>query len=186
MKIEINQKKFAFIQDKYEILVDEKLTYKAKSDLFTFGSRIGIFNLNEKEIGTVEKEFEFPAEPYPKYTLSFGTYSSSRMLTISNNHYRLFATQGAIDIYGQKGRKLGIFLNDVQVGLIDKSKKAIFGGDNYTIKIESSAIEKELIIAFVLAFDDFFHSKGTMLSYDFGNIFIDPVKEIDPAWEPKN
>ncbi len=185
MIIEINQEEFTFIQDRYNIVVDQTLVYKAKSVPFSFFSKIKILDLNNKEVGTITKEFNFPKIQFPEYTLSFGVYSACRMQTRSFTHYQLYATQGMIDIYEQKNRRLGIFLKDLQIGLVDKNKKVRFGGDKYLIKIDKSSIEKELIIAFVLAYDNFYNSdQDSMLHYDFGNIFIKPEKEVDPEWEP--
>jgi hypothetical protein len=186
MKIEIIQKEFTFFQDKYDIIVDEVLTFRAKSIVFSFLSKIRILDLNNIEIGRVEKDFNFPKVNFPRYDLVFGDNSQIRLMTDSFTHYKLHISKGIVDIYEQKGRKLGLFLNDNQVGVIDKNKNVHFGGDKYQILLDSDELEKELVIAFTLAYDNFFHNnRNTMINIDFGNVIIETEKIIDPNWRPK-
>jgi hypothetical protein len=187
MKIEINQEKFTFFQDKYEIIVDNILTYRAKSVIFSFLSKIRILDLNNKEIVRVEKEFNFPTVNFLQYNLIFGNNSVIRLIADSYTHYRLNIAKGIVDIYEQKGRKLGLFLNNNQVGVIEKNKKVYFGGDKYHILLDSDEFNKDLIIAFTLAYDNFFHKKNDSIIYvDLGNVLIKTGKTIDPNWRPKN
>ena len=186
MEIKIKQEKFTFFQDRYEITIDNILIYRAKSVVFSFLSKIRILNLNNDEIGRVEKDFNFPNVNFPRYDLIFGNNSVIRLISDSFTHYRLHISKGTLDIYEQKGRTLGLFLNNNQVGVIEKNKKVYFGGDEYQIIIDSEEIEKELAIAFTLAYDNFFHKKGDSMMYvDLGNVLIETEKTIDPNWKPK-
>lgn len=185
MEIKIKQEKFTFFQDRYEIIIDNVLIYRAKSVVFSLLSNIKILNLNNDEIGRVEKDFNFSTY-FPKYDLIFGINTVVRLICDSFTHYRLYIAKGTVDIYEQKGRKLGLFLNNNQVGVIEKNKKVYFGGDEYQILIDNKEIEKELVIAFTLAYDNFFHKKGdSMMHVDLGNVLIETEKTIDPNWRPK-
>ncbi|MFD0975410.1 hypothetical protein [Salinimicrobium gaetbulicola] len=55
MIIEIKQRKFNFIHDKYEVKINGELKYLAKSKLLTFQPKIGIYNLENRELLSVEK-----------------------------------------------------------------------------------------------------------------------------------
>lgn len=186
MEIKIKQEKFTFFQDRYEITIDNVLIYRAKSVVFSLPSKIRILNLNNNEIGRVENDSIFQTLKMPQYNLVFGNNSIIRLVSDSFTHYRLHISKGTLDIYEQKGRKLGLFLNNNQVGVIEKNKKVYFGGDEYQIIIDSEEIEKELAIAFTLAYDNFFHKNGNSMMYvDLGNVLIKTEKTIDPNWKPK-
>jgi len=181
MKIEIHQSKFNFIQDKYNVIVDEEIKYLAKSKLFTFYPKIGIYNLNGKELLSVDKKSENILEL--NYTLRFDSNGYVDIYTDSLISYSIKNSKGTIHFYEQKNNLIGIFLNENQVGLIDKNRKVSFGADEYSIEIKEGIIDEILIVGFVIAYDcQYNNDKGAFANFDFGNVFIKPVKEVDPNW----
>ena len=181
MTIEIKQRKFNFFQDKYEVKVNGEPKYQAKSKLLTFYPKIAIYNLENRELLTVDKKSENIVGL--NYTLRFSPNSSVDINTDSLIAFSIRNSKGTIHFYEQKNNLIGIFLNDNQIGLIDKNRKVSFGADKYSIKIEKGIIDEILIIGFVLAYDcQYNNDKGAFVNYDWGNVAIKPIKEIDPNW----
>ena len=187
MQIDIIKKRFTLIQNRFNILVEGNLAYKAKSVFFSVPPKIRLLDLSGHEICSVQQQNIIDEINLPKYNLIFGNDESLIRLNLESfTHYKMHNSKGIIDIYEQKGRKLGLFLNDNQIGVIEKNKFVKFGADIYRILINSSEIDKELAIAFTLAYDNYKYNRGAFLNVDFGNILIDSEREIDPNWRPIN
>lgn len=181
MIIEIKQKKLNFIQDKYEIKINGELNYIAKSKLLTFQPKIGIYNLEKREMLSVEKKSENIVDL--NFSLKLNPNSSVDINTNSRISFSIRNSKGTINFYEQKNNLIGIFLNDTQIGIIDKNRKVSFGADKYSIKLKKGIINEILVIGFVLAYDcQFSNNKEALTSYDWGNIATKPIKEIDPNW----
>ncbi|WP_394751246.1 hypothetical protein [Spongiimicrobium salis] len=181
MTIEIKQRKLSFFQDKYEIKVNDEPKYEAKSKLLTFYPKIVICNLENRELLSVDKKSENIVGL--NFRLRFGPNSSVDIHTDSLIAFSIKNSKGTIHFYEQKNNLIGIFLNENQIGLIDKNQKVSFGADEYSIQIEKGIIDEILVIAFVLAYDcQYNNDKGAFVNYDWGNVVIKPVKEIDPNW----
>ena len=81
---------------------------------------------------------------------------------------------------------IGIFQNDDQIGLIDKNKKVVLGGDEYILQINSDQIDPIIAIGFVIAYDcQYRNNKESVIRLDLGNKSISPVKIADENWSPK-
>ncbi len=181
MRIEIQQKKFNFIQKKYNVKINGQLKYQAKSKLLTFYPKIGIYNLENKELLSVEKKSENIIGL--NYSLKFNENSYVDIYTDSRISFSIRNSKGTVHFYEQKNNAIGIFLAEKQMGLIDKNKKVSFGADLYSIDLEKGIVDEIIIIGFVLAYDcQYNNDKSAFLNYDWGNVDIKPVKEIDPNW----
>jgi len=181
MTIEINQRKFNFFQDKYEVKINGELKYLAKSKLLTFYPKIGIYNLEHRELLSVDKKSENIIGL--NFTLKFNQNSSVDINTDSLISFSIRNSKGTVHFYEQKNNLIGIFLNGKQIGLIDKNKKVSFGADQYSLELENGIINEILIIGFVLAYDcQYNNDKGAFVNVDWGNVAIKPIKEIDPTW----
>ncbi len=186
MQIEVIQKRFTLIQNRFDILIEGKLTYKAKSVIFSVPPKIRLLDLADHEICCIQRQNIFDEINLPKYNFAFGNESMIRLIFESFTHYKVYVSRGIVDVYEQKGRKLGLFLDDKQVGIIEKNKIVKFGADIYRILINSTEINKELAIALALAYDNYRYDKGAFLNVDLGNVLINTEKEIDPNWKPVN
>ena len=181
MKIQINQNKYNFIQDQYKVNLDGQLKFLAKSKLFTMYPKIGIYNLDKKHLLSVEKKSENIIGL--NYTLKFNENAYVDIYTDSLISFSIKNSKGTIHFYEQKNNLIGIFLNENQIGFIDKNRKVSFGADQYTIEIENGIIDEILIIGFVIAYDcQYNNDKGAFANFDWGNVLIKPVKEVDPNW----
>ena len=182
MRIEIIQNKFNFIRDKYEILIDGDLEYLAKSKLLTMQPKIGIYTLGGKQILSVEKRFENINKL--NYSLKRNENSIIDIYTTSFVEYTIRNSLGTIHFCEQKNHLIGIFQNEKQVGLINKNRKVLFGEDKYYAEIDKSQIDKILVLGFLIAYDNQYNNdKDTLVNFDFGNVFIEPAKEINPNWK---
>ena len=181
MKIDIVQNKFNFIKDKYEILINANLEYTAKSKLLTIQPKIGIYNLGGKQILSVEKKSENINEL--NFSLKRNENSIIDIYTNSLIEYTIRNSQGTIHFCESKNHLIGIFLNDNQIGIINKNRKILFGEDKYYAEIDENQIDKVLVIGFIIAYDcQYNNDRDTLVNLDFGNILIEPEREVDPNW----
>jgi len=185
MRIDIIQNKFNFINDKYEILIDEKLEYNAKSKFLTIQPKIGIFTLNGKQILSVEKKSENINQL--NYSLKRNENSIVDINTNSLIEFTIRNSKGTIHFCEQKNNLIGIFQNDNQVGIIDKNRKVSFGEDKYHAEIEKEKIDHVLVIGFIIAYDSQYNNdRNSLVHLDFGNVLIEPAKKINPNWKPND
>jgi hypothetical protein len=183
MKIDINQHKIA-IGDKYNIYVDNELSYKARTKLFRFFlSEIILSDVQDRQIATIERKFNWLKTKYiisglDKFDWTFKTKKIWKM------HYQCHVGDDTYDIYGHKGRKVSIFKNDQQIGWFDKSAVAWFEGDNYQL-LANDNCNPALLTCFVLIWDNFFSngSEDSTVTYDFGNIGPE-ARKFDRNWRP--
>ncbi|WP_380736426.1 hypothetical protein [Salinimicrobium gaetbulicola] len=117
------------------------------------------------------------------FALKFNSNSSVDINTNSRISFSIRNSKGTINFYEQKNNLIGIFLNETQIGIIDKNRKVSFGGDKYSIKLKKGIIDEIMVIGFVLAYDcQYKNDKDAFVNYDWGNVAIKPIKEIDPNW----
>lgn len=181
MTIEIKQRKFTFFQDKYVVKVNGEPKYQAKSKLLTFYPKISLYNLENRELLSVDRKSKNILGL--NYTLRFSSNSSVDINTDSLISFSIRNSKGTIHFYEQKNNLIGIFLNEKQIGIIDKNTKVAFGADEYSIEIERGIIDETLVIGFVLAYDcQYNNDQDAFVRYDWSNVAIKPVKEIDPNW----
>jgi hypothetical protein len=186
MEIDIIRKRFNFFKGGYEVFIENVLSYTAIREFFSLPPKIQFFSLNNTEVGYVKRQTILDYN-LPKYDLFFNGNSLVRLSFVSFTHYRIYISKGVVDVYEQQGLKLGIFINNIQVGVIEKSRVVSFGGRKYHIIIDSNEIDKELVIAFMLAYAQNENKDGNaMISIDLGNFILTKEKEIDPNWRPKN
>ncbi len=183
MKIEINQKKFNFFQDQYEINIDGKLKFLAKSKILAFYPKIGIYRLDKRQVLSVEKKSRNIIDL--NYSLKYDENGFVDIHTDSLISYSIKNSKGTFHFYEQENNVIGIFLNAKQIGLIDKNEKVYFGADKYLILLENEIIDEILIIGFVLAYDNQKNNDKSALDFDWGNVMIKPVVEVDPNWTPE-
>ena len=184
MKIDIIQSKFNFIKDKYEILINENLEYIAKSKFLTIQPKIGIYTLGGKQILSVEKKSENINEL--NFSLKRNENSIIDIYTNSLIEYTIRNSQGTIHFCEYKNHIIGIFQNEKQIGIINKNRKILFGEDKYYAEINDTQIDKILVIGFIIAYDcQYNNDKDTLVNFDFGNVIIEPTRNIDPEWKVK-
>ena len=183
MDINVVYKKYALLQDKYDIVINNNLMYKARTEMFTLAVRISVYDLNHKEVVSVEKLFKPYYDTYPSYVIIFRNNSRFPFTAKSSTYFKLFVAQGRLEIYEQMDMKLGIFLNYIQIGLIERNNFIIGGGDNYHILLENDRIDHKMIIAFILAFDNFYHNDKEYIE-DY-NPYFEDEKNVDVNWSPK-
>ena len=183
MRIDVIQNKFNFIKDKYEILVDGNLEYIAKSKLLTIQPKIGIYTLGGKQILSVEKKHEDINQL--NFSLKRNENSIVDINTNSLTEFTIRNSKGTIHFCEQKNNLIGIFQDDNQVGIIDKNRKVSFGEDKYQAEIEKGQIDQILVIGFIIAYDcQYNNHRDSIVNFDFGNVLIEPIKEIDLNWKP--
>lgn len=184
MKIEIVQSKFNFVFDQYKIFIDGELIYTAKSKFFTVLPKVVIRRLSGEQVFVVVKDS--PDINRLNYILENGQNSSVAIYTDSFIEFTIRNSKGTIHFCEQKNNVIGVFLNDIQFGLIDKNRIVSFGGDRYTVELDKGKVAPLVIIGFIIAYDQQFRNvKDTIPRFDIGNIIITPVKKIDPSWKPK-
>ncbi|NIK92847.1 hypothetical protein GZ212_11845 [Mangrovimonas sp. CR14] len=184
MTIDINQHKIA-ISDKYNIYVDNELTYKSRTKLFRFFlSEIILSNFQDRQIATIERKFDWLKAKYIFSGHDVGDWTF-RTIRIWKMHYKCQIGKDSYDIYGHKGRKVSIFKNDQQIAWFDKSAVSWFEGDNYHL-IANDNCNPILLTSFVLIWDNFFNndSENSTVTYDFGNIGPE-ARKFDRNWRPK-
>ena len=183
MEIRVIQRKWNLIFDRYEIFLNDVLQYKAKSKLFSTLSKISIKDLDNREICVVVKNRVF--NNYLNFNLEW-EYGTSKIQSSSFIEYTIRISQGKLSFYEQKENVIGVFLNESQIGIISKNVKKILGQDKYHVLYEKGIVDPLLLIGFVISYDMQYHSESSgIVSWDYGNMVLDPVIKVDPNWKPK-
>jgi uncharacterized protein YxjI len=184
MRIDINQQKIS-IGDKYKIYIDGHQTYTAASELFKFLSVINL--LNNEGSHTILKINKLWSWFKPKYNI---TLYGNRILEFRSEsfwkmHYQCQNGMNLFDIYGHRGRKYSIYKNDNQIAWWEKQAVTWFNGDNYSKLADNGSNDVELIIAFCLIIDNFYHADNekSAVKFDIGNIG-GQVRKFNPGWQP--
>jgi uncharacterized protein YxjI len=186
MRIDINQQKIS-IGDKYKIYLDGQQSYIAANELFRFFSVINL--LNNEGSHAILKINKLWSLFKPKYniTLNGNQILEFRSESFWKMHYQCQNGKDLFDIYGHRGRKYSVYKNDKQIAWWNKEAVTWFNGDNYTILADGDNNDVQLIIAFCLIIDNFYHdeSKRGAVNFDFGNIG-GQVRKFDPDWQPND
>jgi hypothetical protein len=183
MKIEIIQEKLNFFISKYQILINGKPEYFAKSKLLSIMPNIKIFDSNNECLCDVKEKFG-TNRVLLDFEVYFRNQSTYKIKSESLLEHNIYTGAKKIDFYEQNGNLIGIFNKGNQIGLISKNRKSHFGGDKYTIELNDSVAKPISIISFALAYDNKFkEDNDSILHYDFGNTNVRPIKEIDENWK---
>ena len=185
MKIEIIQEKFSFLRNQYDVFVDGKLTFRAKSKLLSFIPTIRVYDLDNEWYCDV-KQKNLNKRILMNYEVYFRNQSTYDLKSESLIEHNLYTGNKKIDFYEQEKRDIGIFKKGEQIGIISKNFKKVLSNDKYLILAENGEIKPIEILSFVLAYDYHFkNNDDSLLNYDFGNVSINPIKLIDKNWKPK-
>ncbi|QNR25153.1 LURP-one-related/scramblase family protein [Croceimicrobium hydrocarbonivorans] len=184
MTIDINQHQIA-IGDRYNIYVDQEFSYKARVSLFRlFLAEIILSNTEGALVAKIERKFNWLNAKY-SITGLHPNVLTFRTRQIWKMHFACQLGPDRYEIYGHKGRRVSVFLNEQQVAYFDKAAVSWFNGDNYKI-VANDDCDPGLLICFVLIWDNFFSSKseGNTVTFDFGNIGLE-ARKFDENWIPK-
>jgi hypothetical protein len=185
MKIEIIQEKFSFLRNQYNVFVDGKLNFTAKSKLISIVPTIKIYDLDNEWYCDV-KQKNLNKRILMDYEVYFRNQSTYELKSESLIEHNLYTGSKKIDFYEQKKRDIGIFRKGTQVGIITKNFKKILSNDKYSILVEDGEIKPIEVLSFILAYDYHFkNDNDSLLNYDFGNVSINPIIEINENWKPK-
>ena len=186
MRIDINQQKIS-IGDKYKIFIDGQQTYTAASELFKFLSVINLLNNEGFNLRLKINKLWGWFKPKYNITLYGNQILEFRSESFWKMHYQCQNGKDIFDIYGHRGRKYSVYKNDKQIAWWEKQAVTWFNGDNYTIITDSDSNDVELIIAFCLIIDNFYHDENrkNAVNIDIGNIG-GQVRKFDPYWKPND
>lgn len=179
--ITISQKKIS-IGDKYSISVNGMPVLKASRRIFKIFPLIEVFrNDDTNVIFSVERKLSW-FKPQYDFNLGGNVY---HITTISfwKRHYQIHMGKDVFDIYGHRGRKVSVFLNDKQVAWFDSAAVTFFAGDEYNIHANSN-VSVDWMIAIVLFWDSWFNSSGEKgaVNIKFGAIL--EKQPFDSTWIP--
>ena len=179
MKIDIVQEKFVFFINKYKVFINGKLEYSAQSRWFSLMPNIKIYDSNNEWFCDVKEHYGLN-----RILLNFQVYfrnqSTYEIKSESFLEHNVYTGAEKIDFYEQKRNFIGIFQGDDQIGIISKNKKSYLGGDKYSIELKNESIKPIAVIGFIIAFDNKFKEDNKrIVTVDYGNIHIRPIKEID-------
>jgi len=180
MKIKIVEKNKLLSSD-YEIFVQGKLKYHI--------SWKGAFRIldNKDEIQLTAKKKWNLFRINPKLELNDLTSSTNWILDFKGDlEYALIGDEYTIDFYHQIGRKVGLFINDTQVGYSEKNKVSKLGNDTYELVINNE-LDRLPIIAVIIAYNSYVspNNNDTLHHTDYGNLNIEPKQKINSNWTPK-
>ena len=183
MEVIINQAKVSLHQ-KYKIIIGSVEKYLATKKLFKLLAEIEL-----KEVGTealkftIKRKWEWFKYSYDISDAQFRVYEF-RTISYWKNHYQCIAGAEKYDIYGHKGRKYSVYLNDIMIGYWELGGVTWFEGDTYKLKVNNN-VNVELISAFCIVLDDAKHDhKKSTVNFNLG-WFGPQVKEFDSTWIEK-
>ena len=187
MKIEIKQKSFTLFNSHYDIYINGKLNYIAKSKFYLFIPKIEFYDLESKSISLLKKKFTFlNKEKWLNHEMILSKNEKLTLNTESFIAHNLIIKNEKLNFYEQKGNDIGIFIGNTQVGIISKNKKKKLSGDIYKIEISNKIKNPFYVIGFVIAYDyEFKNDSNAYITVDYGNRIITPVKEISKNWRAK-
>jgi hypothetical protein len=185
MKIEIKQKKFSLFRSHYDIYINGKLSYKAKSKFYLFIPKIEFYDLESKNIALLKKKFTLlNQEEWLNHEMILSKDEKLTLSTESFIAHNLILKNEKISFYEQKGNDIGIFIENTQVGIINRNKKKKLSGDIYKIEVNNKIKNPFYVIGFVIAYDyEFKNENDAYITVDYGNRMIKPVKEISKNWK---
>ena len=158
-KLYIKQKAIS-IGDKYKVLDEnEKVLFYVKSKLFSINHKKMIYNENNEQIMILRRKF---FDIMPQYLI----YDNNQKLIAGIK--RKFGIKQNFIIDSWEGEKFSVkgnffaynlqfYRGDEQIGSL--SKKFFQLVDSYQVEVNNDA-DTELIVAFVIAFDNLFHNNN--------------------------
>lgn len=186
MKISIKQKAITFT-DEYEIFVDEKLNFTAKSQAFKKSAKIDFLNAdsNAQILKIAKRNFGIRAN----YLIE-NQYDGEMYFFEEVNNIKLIfkckIKEDLFQLYGHNGNRYSIFKNQIQIGYWEKNY-FIFGEKdfyNLTVNNDENPI---FLAAFAICTDNAKNnSQNELNSFNFdigfkGNL----LREFDANWKPK-
>jgi hypothetical protein len=180
MQIIINQAKVSLHQ-KYKVSIGSEEKYIATKKLFRLLSEIELkYTQSDSVRLTIKRQWEWFKY---SYDISESPYSVYEFRTISfwKNHYQCLVGADKYEIFGHKGRKHSVYLNDKMIGYWELGAVTWFEGDVYKIHVNKH-VNVELIVAFCILLDDAKqdNKRGT-LSLNLG-WFGPQAREFDTTW----
>ncbi len=184
MEVIINQAKVSLHQ-KYKISIGSVEKYLASKKLFKFLAEIELKEVDTEVLKfTIKRKWDWLKYSYDISVAQFRVYEF-RTISFWKNHYQCIAGVDKYDIYGHKGRKHSVYLNDKMIGFWELGSLTWFEGDTYKMKVNNN-INVDLIIAFCIILDDAKHdNKRSAMNYNFG-WFGPQVREFDTTWVENN
>jgi uncharacterized protein YxjI len=183
MEININQRKISF-GDKYNIFIEKQPAYRAVVKLFSWRRKINLSKESGDEpLLTIKKRWSWPVFKYD--ILRNNSVLPFRVIKLLKRYCQCVDGNDVYDIYGQSGRKVSVYKNDIQIAWWDQNMVSWFNGDNYTITADKDA-DVELLIAFCLVIDDASsrNTEGNTVTIHLGSPWKGE-REFDPEWRPK-
>ncbi len=179
--IQISQKKIA-IGDKYTISLNGNQVLKASRRLLKIFPLVEVMPLQGgNPVFTVERRMSWLK---PAYVFTFGQ-NQYELTTVSwwKRHYQVHLGKDIFDIYGHRGRKVSVFLNNKQVAWFDSAAVTFFAGDEYNIHADGS-VSVDWMIAIALFWDSWYNRSGnkSMINIKFGAII--QKQPFDKSWIP--
>tara|TARA_B100000378_G_scaffold159889_1_gene128812 strand:- start:1496 stop:2047 length:552 start_codon:yes stop_codon:yes gene_type:complete len=181
MQLKLIQKKFTFFQNKYEILQDDQLLFKANSILFTWPKKIEVKSSEGKNLIRISKNLSLKSS----YEIQFSSVAKYDIKAQSwvRDYFLLRIPEGELKVYHQRGLRLIILLNEEQVAEITKNSMSFFGGDEFEI-LANSDFSKELLVALCLVWEmNDFDGKKYTVNINAGNL-SNAKKEEHTNWKP--
>lgn len=179
--IQISQKKIA-IGDKYSIAVNGMQVLKAARRIFKIFPLIEVSPVQGGNvIFSLEQRFSW-LKPSVVFTFGGNIYE---LTTISwwKRHFQIHMGKDVFDIYGHRGRKVSVFLNDKQVAWFDSAAVTFMAGDEYNIHADA-AVSVDWMIAIALFWDMWYNRSGNkgVVNIKFGAII--QARPFDKTWIP--
>lgn len=178
--IQISQKKIS-VGDKYTISVNGLQVLKGARSIWKIRPVISVLPVQGGDpIYQVEQRVSFLR---PQYIFIFGA-NRYELTTISwwKRHFQIHMGKDVFDIYGHKGRKVSVFLNNKQVAWFSSAAVTFFSGDEYNIHADSQ-VSVDWLIAIALFWDSWYNrgDKGA-INIKFGSII--EKQKFDKNWIP--
>jgi uncharacterized protein YxjI len=160
--------------------INNNLIYKGikKKSVFIINSPVGLEEMR------IEKRTRWFKSIYTIYLTNGESAEVKKTGGLKINYECVYRNQSYY-LYGHKGLKTSIFLNQSQIGYIEKAKKAYSGRKNYEV-VMNSGINTLLICGFALIIndDDFSGTDdANSISYDLGN-FGPEEFPFNENWKP--
>lgn len=179
--IQISQKKIS-IGDKYAIRVNGMEVLKCARRLWKLFPLLEVMPVQGGEpIFKIEQRMSWLK---PQYIFTFGG-NTYELTTISwwKRHFQVHMGKEIFDIYGHRGRKVSVFLNNKQVAWFDSAAVTFFAGDEYNIHADAN-VSVDWLIAIVLFWDSWYNRSGNkgVINFKVGSII--QKQAFDKNWVP--
>jgi len=182
MEIKVQQEKISIAREKYDILVDGHIKYKAATPLL-LGHTMKIFEVDSKEPVVILQGIIKALEANIKYEIIRGndTYYFTTK-DMARLHYHCQVGSDDYEIFGHTGRKFSVYKNGTQIAWWKSNKLKIFKGDNYTILCNWD-VDVELVASFCLILDFEQSENNGLIGINPEQLVLNE-KPFDADWQP--